>query len=48
MDVFADENSILELTAVLLLMAIWGGAAVAVDYWIWSGHPDSSSKCPSK
>ena len=40
MDVLADigENSALELTAVLLLMAIWGGAIVAVDHWVWSGH----------
>ena len=40
MDVLADigENPALELTAVLLLMAIWGGAIVAVDHWVWSGH----------
>ena len=40
MDLLADlgENSALELTAVLLLMAIWGGAILAVDHWVWSGH----------
>jgi len=40
MDVLADigENPALELTAVLLLMAIWGGAILAVDHWVWSGH----------
>ena len=40
MDVLADigANSALELTAVLLLMAIWGGAILAVDHWVWSGH----------
>ena len=40
MDVLADigENPALELTAVLLLMAIWGGAILAVDRWVWSGH----------
>jgi hypothetical protein len=42
MDLFADidENSALELLAVLLLMAIWGGAVMAVDYWVWSGRND--------
>ena len=40
MDVLADigENPALELTAVLLLMAIWGGAILAVDHWVWSGR----------
>ena len=40
MDLLADlgENSALELTAVVLLMAIWGGAILAVDHWVWSGH----------
>jgi hypothetical protein len=40
MDILADigENPALELTAVLLLMAIWGGAILAVDHWVWSGH----------
>jgi hypothetical protein len=42
MDLFADigENSALELIAVLLLMAIWGGAVMAVDYWVWSDRND--------
>jgi len=48
MDVLADigENPALELTAVLLLMAIWGGAILAVDRWVWSGHlwPKRSSR----
>ena len=40
MDLLADlgENPALELIAVLLLMAIWGGAILAVDPWVWSGH----------
>jgi len=40
MDVFADigENSVLDLIAALLLMAIWGGAILAVDHWVWSDH----------
>jgi len=40
MDLLADlgENPALELIAVLLLMAIWGGAILAVDHWVWSGH----------
>ena len=32
------ENPALELIAVLVLMAIWGGAILAVDHWVWSGH----------
>ena len=43
MDLFATigENSVLGLITVLLLMALWGGAIVLVDRWIWSdraGH----------
>ena len=40
MDLLADlgENPALELIAVRLLMAIWGGAIPAVDHWVWSGH----------
>ena len=40
MDLLADlgENPALELIAVLLLMAIWGGAILAVDHWVWSDH----------
>jgi hypothetical protein len=40
MDLLADigENPVLELTAVLLLMAIWGGAILAIDHWVLSGH----------
>jgi hypothetical protein len=42
MDLFADisEGSILDLIAVLLLMAIWGSAIVALDHLVWSGHSD--------
>jgi hypothetical protein len=38
MDVFADigESSVLDLIAALLLMAIWSGAILAVDHWVWS------------
>jgi hypothetical protein len=34
MDLLADlgENAALELAAVLLLMAIWGGAILAIDH----------------
>jgi hypothetical protein len=48
MDLFADlgENSALELLAVLLLMAIWGGAVVAIDHWVWSGRNDWSEREP--
>ena len=33
-----DENFVLELTAVLVLMAIC--AIVAVDRWVWAGRSD--------
>jgi hypothetical protein len=38
MDLFATigENSVLGLMTVLLLMALWGGAIVLVDRWVWS------------
>jgi hypothetical protein len=40
MDVFADigENSVVDLITVLLLMAIWGGAILTIDYWVWADH----------
>jgi hypothetical protein len=40
MDLFSDigENSALELLAVLLLMATWGSAIVALDHLVWSGR----------
>jgi hypothetical protein len=40
MDEFAhfDENVLLELIAVLLLMAIWACAIVAIDHWVWAGR----------
>jgi hypothetical protein len=41
MDLFATigENSVLGLIIVLLLMALWGGAIVLVDRWVWSDRP---------
>jgi hypothetical protein len=43
MDEFASfsENFVLALIAVLLLMAIWGCAIVAIDYWVWASRSDS-------
>jgi len=43
MDLFADigENSLVDSIAVLLLMALWGGAIVLIDHWVRSdraGH----------
>jgi hypothetical protein len=40
MDQFADfeENFVLALIAVLLLMAIWSGAVLAIDHWVGSGR----------
>ena len=42
MDTFAnfDENFALELIAVLVLMAIWTCAIVAIDRWVWTGRSD--------
>jgi hypothetical protein len=42
MDEFAnfDENFVLELIAVLVLMAIWACAIAAVDRWVWAGRSD--------
>jgi hypothetical protein len=42
MDEFADfdEISVLALIAILLLMAIWGCAIVAIDHWVWAGRSD--------
>jgi hypothetical protein len=43
MDEFASFNESFELAlvAVLLLMALWGSAIVAIDYWVWAGRSDS-------
>jgi hypothetical protein len=48
MDEFADlnENSVLALTAVLLLMAIWACVIVAMDHWVWADHSDSPPERP--
>jgi hypothetical protein len=37
MNLFADvgDNSVLDLIATLLLMAIWGCAIVAIDHLVW-------------
>jgi hypothetical protein len=42
MDEFAffNENFVLALIAVLL-MAMWGCAIVAIDYWVWAARSDS-------
>ena len=42
MDEFAffNESFVLALMAVLLLMAVWGCAIVAIDYWVWAGQAD--------
>jgi hypothetical protein len=46
MDLFTGigENSILDLIVALLLMALWAGAIVAIDRWVWSDrYPASRS-----
>jgi hypothetical protein len=42
MDEFADlnENLVLALTAVFLLMAIFGCAIAVLDHWVWAGRSD--------
>jgi hypothetical protein len=42
MDEFADlnENLVLALTAVFLLMAIFGCAIAVLDHWVWADRPD--------
>jgi hypothetical protein len=42
MDEFAD----IELIAVLLIMAIWGCASVAIDHWVWAGRSDLPPEPP--
>lgn len=51
MDEFAsfNENFVLALFAVLLLMAMWGCAIVAIDHWVWAGRSNVSHRrcgCP--
>jgi hypothetical protein len=48
MDLFADlgENSALDVIATVLLMAIWGGAVMAIDYWVWSDRNDWPERQP--
>ena len=43
MDEFAsfNENFVLALIAVLLLMAMWGCAILAIDHWVWAGRSNS-------
>jgi hypothetical protein len=46
MDLFTGigENSILDLIVALVLMALWGGAIVAIDHWVRSDrYPASRS-----
>ena len=40
MDLLPDvgDNSVLDLIATLLLMAIWGCAIVAIDHLVWRNH----------
>jgi hypothetical protein len=42
MDQFADfdGNFVLALVAVLLLMAIFGGAIAVLDRWVWAGRSE--------
>jgi hypothetical protein len=42
-DILADinQNSVLELIAILLLMAIFGCAVAVLDHWVWAGGSDS-------
>jgi hypothetical protein len=40
MDEFADFHDLLELVAVLLMMAIWGCAIVGIDHWVSARRSD--------
>jgi hypothetical protein len=42
-DILADisQNSVLELIAIPLLMAIFGCTVAALDHWVWAGGSDS-------
>jgi hypothetical protein len=50
MDVFADinGNSVLELIAILVLMAIFGCAVAVLDHWVWAGRSDLPPERSSK
>jgi hypothetical protein len=41
MDEFVDfnENSVLQLIAIVLLMAMFGCAVAVLDHWVWVGRP---------
>jgi hypothetical protein len=49
MDEFAhfDESFVLELIAVLLLMAIWACAIVAIDHWVSAARSNLLHRAPS-
>jgi hypothetical protein len=48
MDVLADvnENTVLQLIAVVLLMAMFGCAVAVLDHWVWARRSDSPSERP--
>jgi hypothetical protein len=41
-DEFVDfnENSVLQLIAIVLLMALFGCAVAVLDHWVWARRPD--------
>jgi hypothetical protein len=43
-----DEFTDIELIAVLLVMAVWGCASVAIDHWIWGVRIDSPPELSSE
>jgi hypothetical protein len=43
-----DEISLLALVAILLLIAVWGCAIVAIDHWVWAGRSDLPPERSSK
>jgi hypothetical protein len=48
MDEFADFRDVFELIAVLLIMAIWGCAIVAIDHWVSARRSDSPRPAPKQ
>jgi hypothetical protein len=50
MDEFADFDGLsgFALSIILLLMASWGFAIVAIDHWVWAGRSDLPPEHSSK
>jgi len=36
-----DGTFVFALVGILLLMAIWGCAVLAIDHWVWAGRTEN-------